>query len=161
MTLLFVNDVCPTTYTLLFCSIYIHLSICVYVSFCRAWNEIIDNFRAEDIISNQEMGYLKFSSFSSLTRPIYFPNFLLAGVIDDCLHVVERGDFGVDGRNDFRGNNDAMYFRPIVEDVVKSTACCEVWELGGFVLSELLGLSHSNDLEFVVKEVGNWSESGG
>jgi len=129
--------------------------------FSEAWNEIIDNFRSEDIISNKEMGYLKFSSFASLSRPIYFPNFLLAGVIDDCLHVVEKdvdpakvgGGFG-------GGNSDSVRFKSIIEDVVMSAACSEVWELGGFVLSELLGEVHQEDLVFIVAEVGVWFERG-
>ena len=32
-----------------------------WVIFSEAWNEIIDHFRDEDIISNREMSYLKFS----------------------------------------------------------------------------------------------------
>jgi callose synthase len=60
-----------------------------WVFFSAAWNEIIDHFREEDIISNKEMGNLKFSRFPHFKQPIYLPVFQTAGVVDQCVRDVE------------------------------------------------------------------------
>jgi callose synthase len=42
-----------------------------WVMFSVAWNKIIDHFRQEDIISNRERDYLKFSTFDGFSQAIY------------------------------------------------------------------------------------------
>ena len=59
-----------------------------WVMFSAAWNEIIDHFRQEDIVSNSEMDNLKFSQFDGFSQAIYLPVFQTAGVIENVLSSV-------------------------------------------------------------------------
>ena len=52
------------------------------------WNEIIDWFRQEDIISNREYGNLKFSRFKDFSQTVYILVFQSAGVFEDVLIVL-------------------------------------------------------------------------
>jgi len=56
-----------------------------WVMFSAAWNEVIDQMRQEDIISNRERDYLLFSRFDGFSQAIYLPVFQTAGVIDEVL----------------------------------------------------------------------------
>jgi callose synthase len=56
--------------------------------FSAAWNEIIDHFRDEDIISNTEGDNLKFSRFDGFSQAIYLPVFQTAGVIENMMSEV-------------------------------------------------------------------------
>ena len=42
--------------------------------FSAVWNEIIDHFRLEDILSNEERDNLKFSRFDGFSQVIYLPS---------------------------------------------------------------------------------------
>ena len=46
-----------------------------WVMFSAVWNEIIDHFRLEDILSNEERDNLKFSRFDGFSQVIYLPVF--------------------------------------------------------------------------------------
>ena len=56
--------------------------------FSSAWNEIIDWFRQENIISNREYGNLKFSRFEGFSQTVYILVFQTAGVFEDVLIVL-------------------------------------------------------------------------
>ena len=111
-----------------------------WVIFSEAWNEIIEHFRDEDIISNREMSYLKFSRFGTFERfshPIYLPVFQTAGVVDAAVSTVEtalrEGEASV-----FELNDDAI-FHQIVNNVTMQNSVSEVWELGSYLISEVRG----------------------
>jgi len=54
------------------------------------WNEVIDHFREEDLISNRERDYLKFSRFDGFSQAIYLPVFQTAGVVEVALALLKR-----------------------------------------------------------------------
>ena len=60
-----------------------------WVMFSTVWNEIIENFREEDLISNRERDYLKFSRFDGFSQAIYLPVFQTAGVVEKVLALLE------------------------------------------------------------------------
>lgn len=130
-----------------------------WVMFSAAWNEIIDYFREEDIVSNAEMDNLKFSQFDGFSQAIYLPVFQTAGAIEDVLSELERpaeeytdADTGL--------YTDETYFKPISEHVTMQTAVSEVWELGAFLINQTLGPIHSADVNAVGGIIQSWAEDG-
>lgn len=128
-----------------------------WVMFSAAWNEIIDYFRSEDIISTSEGDNLKFSQFDGFSQAIYLPVFQTAGVIDDVLAELERpADEYKDPRTG--AYSDESFFQPITNHITMQTAVAEVWELGSFVLLQVLGPKHSSDIHAIVNVVNKWVE---
>jgi len=130
-----------------------------WVMFSAAWNEIIDYFREEDIVSNAEMDNLKFSQFDGFSQAIYLPVFQTAGAIEDVLSELERP------AEDYTDTNtgtytDESYFKPISEHITMQTAVSEVWELGAFLFNQTLGPIHSVDVNAVGGLIQSWAEDG-
>lgn len=122
-----------------------------WVMFSAAWNEIIDHFRQEDIVSDTERDNLKFSRFIGFTQAVYLPVFQTAGVVEDVLAELERP---LDDMN-----SDATFFRKISENITMQTAVSEVWELGAFLLAQVLGPQHATDIRSIVNSVNRWAET--
>ena len=130
-----------------------------WVFFAEAWNEIIDNFREEDIISNREMGYLKFSRFNNFKMPIYLPVFQTAGVVDVCLASVEK--VIAEAHNEGSGYvTDDVVLDTFNRDVTMVTSISEVWELGSYLCGVLLGSIHSEDIRVIFDSLSSWVEAG-
>eukprot|EP00562_Extubocellulus_spinifer_P006927 CAMPEP_0178517366 /NCGR_PEP_ID=MMETSP0696-20121128/25651_1 /TAXON_ID=265572 /ORGANISM="Extubocellulus spinifer, Strain CCMP396" /LENGTH=2108 /DNA_ID=CAMNT_0020147789 /DNA_START=313 /DNA_END=6639 /DNA_ORIENTATION=+ len=129
-----------------------------WVMFSAAWNEIIDHFRQEDIISYRERDYLKFSRFEGFSQAIYLPVFQTAGVIDDVISELERPKEEYTPRG--KVATDELMFKPIANHITMRTAVSEVWELGSFVLLRMLGTVHNNDIVAIMNLILKWSESG-
>jgi callose synthase len=130
-----------------------------WVMFSAAWNEIIDHFRDEDIISNTESDNLKFSRFEGFNQAIYLPVFQTAGVIENVMSELERPpDEYKNPKTGFF--TDEAYFKPIMDNVIMLTAVSEMWELGSYLLTQLLGPVHAKDISSIMGSVLKWSESG-
>ena len=129
-----------------------------WVMFSAAWNEIIDHFREEDIISNAESDNLKFSQFDGFSQAIYLPVFQTAGVIDDVMAELERPSEEYADPRSGSFSDDGL-FKPISEHITMQTAVAEVWELGSFLFLQILGPVHSSDIHAVVNMVNKWVEN--
>jgi len=130
-----------------------------WVMFSAAWNEIIDYFREEDIVSNAEMDNLKFSQFDGFSQAIYLPVFQTAGAIEDVLSELERpAEDYVDLKTGLY--TDETYFKPISDHITMQTAVSEVWELGAFLINQTLGPIHSEDVNAVGGIIQSWAEDG-
>jgi len=130
-----------------------------WVMFSAAWNEIIDYFREEDIVSNAETDNLKFSQFDGFSQAIYLPVFQTAGAIEDVLSELERPS---EEYTDLKTGlyTDETYFKPISEHITMQTAVSEVWELGAFLINQTLGPIHSVDVHAVAGIIQSWAEDG-
>lgn len=128
-----------------------------WVMFSAAWNEIIDHFRQEDIISNSESDNLKFSQFDGFSQAIYLPVFQTAGVIDDVMSELERP---VEEYKDPKTGavTDESVFELISGHVTMQTAVSEVWELGSFLFLQVLGPVHSGDINGISSMINKWME---
>lgn len=128
-----------------------------WVMFSAAWNEIIDHFREEDIISNAESDNLKFSQFDGFSQAIYLPVFQTAGAIEDVLSELERpsDDYSHPKTGAF---TDETFFKPISGHITMQTAVSEVWELGSFLLRQILGPLHSADVTAIGLMIQTWAE---
>ena len=128
-----------------------------WVMFSAAWNEVIDYFRQEDIVSNAESDNLKFSQFDGFSQAIYLPVFQTAGVIDDVLSELERPS--EEYRDPKTGAiTDESFFKPISGHITRQTAVSEVWELGSFLFVQVLGPVHSSDVNAIVGTIYKWME---
>lgn len=127
-----------------------------WVMFSAAWNEIIDCFRQEDIISNSERDNLKFSRFDGFSQAIYLPVFQTAGVFDDVISILETP------RDDeaHMPVTDIELFKPIVDHVTMKTAVFEVWELGTHLIQKMLGPVHERDIQAITGLILKWTENG-
>lgn len=130
-----------------------------WVMFSAAWNNIIDHFREEDIVSDWERDNLKFSTFDGFSQAIYLPVFQTAGVIENVLSELERP------KEDYRDPKtgavtDDRFFKPIMEHVTMRTAVSEVWELGTYLFSQMLGPVHQDDVTVIMSTILKWSENG-
>eukprot|EP00590_Aulacoseira_subarctica_P004324 CAMPEP_0172434066 /NCGR_PEP_ID=MMETSP1064-20121228/70434_1 /TAXON_ID=202472 /ORGANISM="Aulacoseira subarctica , Strain CCAP 1002/5" /LENGTH=2137 /DNA_ID=CAMNT_0013182263 /DNA_START=101 /DNA_END=6514 /DNA_ORIENTATION=- len=123
-----------------------------WVMFSAVWNEIIDHFRQEDIISDRERELLKFSRFDGFSQAIYLPVFQTAGVIENAMIELERP-------KEESSNADEQIFKPIVENIIMRTAVSEVWELGNFLFVKMLGPLHKNDVVAVTNVILKWTEN--
>jgi len=125
-----------------------------WVMFSAAWNEIIDHFRQEDIISNRERDNLKFSRFEGFAQAIYLPVFQTAGVMDDVVTILENP------KDDQAGGptGDACVFKSIYDHVTRRTAVMELWELGNYLLRNVLGSTHEGDVDAITGLVLKWAE---
>ncbi|KAL7564229.1 hypothetical protein ACA910_012257 [Epithemia clementina (nom. ined.)] len=130
-----------------------------WVMFSAAWNEIIDHFRTEDIVSNAESDNLKFSQFDGFSQAIYLPVFQTAGVIENVLSELERPN---DEYRDPRtgGFTDEGFFKPINNHITMQTAVTEVWDLGSYFFLQVFGSVHSADVNSITLLVGKWFENG-
>jgi len=128
-----------------------------WVMFSAVWNEIIDHFRQEDIVSNREMEYLKFSRFEGFNQAIYLPVFQTAGVVENALIQLEKPrEIPSDGGL----MTDDLMFKPILENVTMRTAVSEVWELGIYVFTKMLGNLHYNDVTTITSTILKWTQDG-
>ncbi len=126
-----------------------------WVMFSAAWNEIIDHFRQEDIISNRERDNLKFSRFEGFSQAIYLPVFQTAGVMDDVLTILEKPR-----EEHALPSSDAETFKPILNHVTMRTAVHEVWELSTYMLTKILGSTHNDDITKIAAMILKWTEDG-
>jgi callose synthase len=126
-----------------------------WVMFSAVWNEIIDHFRQEDILSNREMEYLKFSRFDGFNQAIYLPVFQTAGVVENALNALEkpRGE-------ESASLSDEQLFKPVLENVTMRTAVSEVWELGSYVFVKMLGQLHADDVSNITGTFLKWAQAG-
>ena len=58
--------------------------------FAEAWNAIIQDLRASDLLSNHEQSLLLFNSWegTGFSRCAYFPTFITAGKLSEVFHLV-------------------------------------------------------------------------
>uniref|UniRef100_A0A7S1ZKM7 1,3-beta-glucan synthase n=1 Tax=Ditylum brightwellii TaxID=49249 RepID=A0A7S1ZKM7_9STRA len=131
-----------------------------WVMFSAVWNEIIDMFRQEDIVSNQERDNLKFSVFDGFSQAIYLPVFQTAGVIENVLHELERPQEEYMAGTENEIVTDGAFFGPVLSHLTMCTAVSEVWELGTFLFLQILGPVHNDDIVAVMKLILKWSQNG-
>ncbi|RHZ20392.1 hypothetical protein DYB37_000834 [Aphanomyces astaci] len=92
----------------------------VWTSFGTAWDTVIDSLRADDLISNAEMGLLKFQRIPSYERQLFVPLFQLAGCFEQfCLHLTQN-----QGNVNSMIVHDLLGANPMMEESIG-----EVWEL--------------------------------
>ncbi|OQR91279.1 callose synthase [Achlya hypogyna] len=122
-----------------------------WTSFATAWDTIIDSLRADDFLNNAELQRLKFQRIPNFERGVYLPLFQLAGCFEQLsLHLGHQSEAltgAVVG--------DFLAGAPMVEEAIG-----EVWELTNWVLNNVLGPCHSNDVRFICAAFAGWVDRG-
>ena len=107
------------------------------------------------------MNYLKFSRFGNVerfTHPIYLPVFQTAGVIDNCISSIEAAIREGEVSQRYLGDEDV--FSEIEADVTMRNAVSEAWELGTYLLGELLGHVHKEDISTIFEIIEYYAAAG-
>ncbi|CAM9568890.1 unnamed protein product [Chrysoparadoxa australica] len=129
-----------------------------WAAFAAVWNEVINQMRLTDVISNAEQDMLKFHSFGGFAKPVYLPIFQTAGSVERSLAIINASAQAYHLEEDtYKASaiEEAM-FKKIRADVTVHEAISEVWELGVWLMRQLLGPVHDSDMariEQIVNEV--------
>ncbi|RLN49476.1 hypothetical protein BBJ29_000106 [Phytophthora kernoviae] len=130
-----------------------------WYSFSVAWNTIIDSMRADDLISNKEKSLLHFHRLDGYQREIYLPQFQLAGCFEnftsDILDIYSSNDGNVTERVLQDKLLEILSESPMVEESLE-----EIWELANWVLINVLGPCHSNDVKYITSVLSSWASRG-
>ncbi|EQC33729.1 hypothetical protein SDRG_08832 [Saprolegnia diclina VS20] len=122
-----------------------------WTSFATAWDTIVDSLRADDFLNNAELARLKFQRIPNFERGVYLPLFQLAGCFEQfTLHVKTQTDVLTSA-----SIADLLHDAPMVDEAIG-----EVWELTNWVLNNVLGPCHSNDVRFICAAFAGWIDRG-
>lgn len=119
-------------------------------SFSDAWNALINDMRARDIISNEEFDMLTFRKvIGNQTRKLYLPAFLLAGCLDKLMKISH--EFALlynDSGSSMASRNDVkkLFESRVFDDAYLVEAVSECWDLVFWLLQTLLGEHHVKHL---------------
>lgn len=134
-----------------------------WFSFSVAWDTIIEAMRADDLLSNKEQSLLRFQRLNGYQREIYLPQFQLAGCFENftsnILDVYTSGGGGEDRAVSERVLQDKLLEvlgeNPMVEEAIE-----EIWELANWVLINILGPCHTNDVRYICSTLNSWAARG-
>ncbi|CAH0489309.1 unnamed protein product [Peronospora farinosa] len=130
-----------------------------WFSFSVVWDTIIDSMRADDLISNKEKALLHFHRLDGYQREIYLPQFQLAGCFETftstILDVYSSNDSNVSERVLQDKLLEILSECPMVEESLE-----EIWELTNWVLINLLGPCHANDVKYITSVLNSWATRG-
>ncbi|KAG6610049.1 putative glycosyl transferase family 48 protein [Phytophthora cinnamomi] len=130
-----------------------------WFSFSVAWDTIIDSMRADDLISNKEKALLQFHRLDGYQREIYLPQFQLAGCFENFTSTILDIYSSNDGKVSERVLQDKLLEilseSPMVEESVE-----EIWELANWVLINVLGPCHTNDVKYITSVLNSWAARG-
>ncbi|CAB1098159.1 GT48 [Ectocarpus sp. CCAP 1310/34] len=133
-----------------------------WATFAAVWNEVINNMRYSDVISNAEQGILKFHSFAGFAKPVYLPIFQTAGSVELALSMFDEHVALYESEEDLarRMQHESALRRAISTDVTVAEALSEVWELGIWLMRQLLGPQHGNDMARTVQVFNQFINGG-
>ncbi|ETN03000.1 hypothetical protein PPTG_16032 [Phytophthora nicotianae INRA-310] len=130
-----------------------------WFSFSVAWDTIIDSMRADDLISNKEKSLLQFHRLDGYQREIYLPQFQLAGCFENftsnILDIYSSNDGNVSERVLQDKLLEILSDNPMVEESLE-----EIWELANWVLVNVLGPCHANDVKYITSVLNSWAARG-
>ncbi|CEG43044.1 glycosyl family 48 [Plasmopara halstedii] len=130
-----------------------------WFSFSVAWDTIIDSMRADDLISNKEKSLLHFHRLDGYQREIYLPQFQLAGCFEkftsNILDIYSSDNGTVSERVLQDKLLEILTDNPMVEESLE-----EIWELANWVLINILGPCHANDVKYISSVFNSWAARG-
>ena len=141
-----------------------------WVVFAAAWNEVVDSMRSSDQLSNTEQSMLLFESFPGFEKAIYLPVFQTAGLVEQAAALAQntfaaapdehqrlsRGAYSEAGGRE-QAAAGLLVLRELGADRCVCDALAEAWELTAWLLGELLGPAHANDVDTVVGRLKAWT----
>ncbi|TYZ59537.1 hypothetical protein PybrP1_003455 [[Pythium] brassicae (nom. inval.)] len=129
-----------------------------WFSFSVAWDTVIETMRADDLISNKEQALLRFQRLDGYQREIYLPQFQLAGCFENFTSAV-LDMYAPEREVSERVLQDKLLEllgdSPMVEEAIE-----EIWELANWVLVNILGPCHTNDVRYICSTLHSWAARG-
>lgn len=129
-----------------------------WLSFSVAWDSIVDSMRADDLISTKEMNVLRFQRITGYQREIYLPMFQLAGCFEAFTSSIQdlyMQESEVPERVLQDKLLEVLGENPMVEESIE-----EIWELATWVLINVLGPCHTNDVRYICATLNSWAARG-
>ena len=130
-----------------------------WVVFATAWNEIVENLRKTDHLSNAEVENLSFSHFDWLTKPVYLPLYQTAACVESTVHMFKEAAILFRSEAVPQAKLLALERFKADLDVTTLEAVGEFYELTSFVLTSLLGPQHMIDIRFILDKLFEWAEN--
>ena len=119
-------------------------------NFAVAWNEVIEDLRHDDLISNSEKQLLVFRMVKGSRKELYIPILLTAGVYENAVEKVADLAFN------YSENPTDAHKRKCTDSVtaylaqpIRREGLLEMWEATQWLLSNLLGDRHDKDLQAI------------
>lgn len=129
-----------------------------WASFSVAWNTIIDTMRADDLISNRERGLLYFQRLDGYQREIYLPQFQLAGCFEN--FTATLSEFYSTGNEVTERDLQDKLLEVLGDNPMLEETLEEMWELTTWILANVLGPCHANDLRYISSIFNSWASRG-
>eukprot|EP00611_Tribonema_gayanum_P022138 TRINITY_DN4392_c0_g1_i1.p1 TRINITY_DN4392_c0_g1~~TRINITY_DN4392_c0_g1_i1.p1 ORF type:complete len:2193 (+),score=1022.20 TRINITY_DN4392_c0_g1_i1:563-6580(+) len=136
-----------------------------WAAFAAVWNEVINQMRLSDVISNAEQDMLKFHKFTGFSKPVYLPIFQTAGSVELAVNIMadeasmfNLEDIGHDSAAVAKKHEQSLRQR-IMSDRTVREAVSEVWELGAYFLRHMLGPVHEADMARIEVIMMSWMVS--
>ncbi|GLD91630.1 hypothetical protein PINS_up000163 [Pythium insidiosum] len=129
-----------------------------WLSFSVAWDAIVDTMRSDDLISNKEKFLLRFQRVEGYQREIYLPMFQLAGSFESftsSINDLYTMESDVSERHLQDKLLDVLGDNPMIEEAIE-----EIWELAMWVLINVLGPCHTNDVRYICSTLNSWVARG-
>jgi callose synthase len=129
-----------------------------WLSFSVAWDSIVDSMRGDDLISNREKSQLQFQRMDGYQREIYLPLFQLAGCFETFTSNIQdlyMQESDVHERVLQDKLLELLGDNPMVEESIE-----EIWELATWVLINILGPCHTNDVRYICSTLNSWAARG-
>uniref|UniRef100_A0A7S0NMX1 1,3-beta-glucan synthase n=1 Tax=Calcidiscus leptoporus TaxID=127549 RepID=A0A7S0NMX1_9EUKA len=124
--------------------------------FSQAWNTIINDLRASDLLSNHEQSLLLFNSWegAGFSRCTYFPTFVTAGKLSAVFHLAKT----LSEQGKYQALNKRLALERQLQTTIADTtplreATVEFFELSRWLLVTILGSRHEEMLLKIVNEM--------
>ena len=117
-------------------------------NFAVAWNEVIEDLRHDDLLSNAEKQLLVFRMVKGSRKELYIPILLTAGVYENAVEKVADLAFNYT-QNDTDANKRQCTdtINAYLAQPIRREGIFEIWECTQWLLSSLLGERHEKDLD--------------
>ncbi len=125
----------------------------VWAAFAAVWNEVINQMRLTDSISNAERDVLKFHSFSGFSKPVYLPIFQMAGCVEQGISIITGAarQYNTEEVILKRTTVEKTMVHRITSDINVHEALSETWELGCYIIQRIAGPVHYTDMGCIVR----------
>ena len=130
-------------------------------NFAVAWNEIIEDLRHDDLLSNSEKQLLQFRMVKGSRKELYIPILLTAGVYENAVEKVADLAFNYsENPTDANKRSYNATINTYLSQPIRREGILEIWESTQWLLSNLLGDRHEKDLQVIYSAFTNIVTSG-
>lgn len=136
-----------------------------WIIFGKAWNQIVENLRRTDHLSDAEKDNFLFSTFDWLPKPIYLPLYQTAGCVETAITAIKTLS------EEYNAEPSEAKKRALLVDntlrwaddnttlLTTKEAVSEAWELLWFVLKKLLGPNHQAFTNLITDQFTAWVDN--